>query len=1416
MKDLDVPTVSVIGYIGSGIGRVHVGKSCLIHRFLSKTPYCEDQLSVISHSEFDGEVVGGEHWLYWGEANLEIGVRPISLRIVEHCEFVDDHLFLPISVTIPYSHRCLSRELHVRCRKSAYVCKAQLSDEASFSSVYLLPGKVRISVFLFVYDTTLCGTAASQQASFLKHVLRELCSINFPLVIATSKCDTEASPEALTYLEESLGSAKKRWIKRRFAVVETSAKLNINVQTPFQYAGLLSYGLLPEIKLGRKSHVSKLDQHLGRLTFKSKTTLQASFKYNGFHNGSTRPGLSPSYFIDPADSYSVAYAEQQRKQQHQNGNNLTANVRFQPPRRSVIPFSPNHIHLVNSDCPQDLSRPLTYSYGRGEALTRKYCQRSPFDESISTLPTPPPVLLSSPISTGPFDLTSCPSFFTSSDGQQPALPYHPAPTQPVAVHPLVRIYVHGEPVTVHHVIQSLRAACPFDQCHTKNGDLYRVWILPASSVCSTSAELDRFAHNERLSSNRSLSPVDRPFFMSVPPEPTFLSKSHVSAFSAPSNSPNDENGVDGAGFRDSQTTQTSLPSTSASESMHSNEAAELEGSHSSEHSAVHQLCLHLLVYSSLVELEKHTVNRVTFECSYHVIGCFPRTNSVDTNMVDLLSNGLILSSQWNLPFLNSENPVNPDLLKHLLSLACKVSADSESPCVQPIINLDWTAFGLSDSLLEILRSLLLRSNVTATATLSPCTDPTVPRHHTILGAIMSLPDQTITTTAVTTSAREVPILSNARPTVFFPVNTTNPAATKPKPNAMNFVGVAPRFFYLHQLSQILKDESMASPKTSAVSRILFIHYLTSVWSSVEPDLRDTLDNLLLASTAPSDLTSDSQLIGSGIKAIVLVAIREPVPLEEGSNETVAITAGFECMKQIAVKYQCSVRMVVDTPQIQGDGIKRVQSSSLADPPCTSDKPQLLFIPISSSDGFQQVIYRLALESESSLSSSVLGSSTNFRQATRESLYSSVPTLIDKPCNYNVNTSTPPHPPTNVFPRSVYQPITIASRSVAATANSPNSLNLWSYSSPTIGQCSPTGQRVPKSNMVALPWLPLSPADALRLSTCKRPAYFTHRLPVPRPPNPLSQSPSKQSQTPALVRSFNGPTSGPLPGGTVEEYYAELPKVPQRDPCAFEHRPRRPNRPKRPYPRTSSTNSVSSASPPPTPTCVDLNCSPSPIFSVACATGGNPKATSPIPQLCVRKPELEEPLLSSEPGVYAEVDDALIPDTSVSCTSPVHLTNSAPNFFSDPNFPRPASYAPSPQPPALPSPPVPMTAQIMRTRPLPSITSRQRLCSMDCLDCGTRNHLSFQSRATRRTMFHGASNGFQPNTPSQSSQFPPGITHNHTDSICDAPSSTNYSPASAFDSLISVLRRPTWWFRKNRKQSEFLVPHINAYLSPTLV
>ncbi|TGZ73940.1 hypothetical protein CRM22_001228 [Opisthorchis felineus] len=1386
MKDLGVPTVSVIGYIGSGIGRVHVGKSCLIQRFLSKTPYCEDQLSVISHSEFDGEVVGGEHWLYWGEANLQVGVRPISLRIVEHCEFVDDHLFLPISVTIPYSHRCLSRELHVRCRKLAYVCKDQLGDEASFSSVYLLPGKLRISVFLFVYDTTLSGTAASQQACFLQHVLRELCSINFPLVIATSKCDTEASPEALNYLEESIGRAKKRWIKRRFAIVETSAKLNVNVQTPFQYAGLLSYGMLPEIKLGRRSHVSKLDQHLRRLTFKSKTTSHASFKYNGFHNGLTRPGLSPSYFVDPADSYSVAYAEQQRKQQHQNGNNLTANVRFQPPRRSVIPFSPHQINLLSLDCPQDLSRPLTYSYGRGEALTRKSCRRSPFDESISTLPTPPPVLLPSPRGIGPFDLTSCPSFFTSSDGQQPALPYHPAPTQPVAVHPLVRIYVHGEPVTVQHVIQSLRAACPFDQCHTKNGDLYRVWILAASSVCSTSTELDRFAHNERFSSNRSLSPVDRPFFMSVPPEPTFLSKSHVSAFSAPSNSPNDENGVDGAGLRDSQTTQTSLPSTSASESMHSNEAAELEGSHSSEHSAVHQLCLHLLVYSSLVELERHTVNGVAFECSYHVIGCFPRTNSVDTNMVDLLCNGLILSSQWNLPFLNSDNPVNPDLLKHLLSLACKVSADFEPPCAQPI-NLDWTAFGLSDSLLAILRLLLLRSNVALTATLS---------------AIMSLPDQTTTTTFVTKSAREVPALSNARPTVFLPLNITNPAATKPNPNAMNFVNVAPRFFYLHQLSQILKDESMAFPKPSAVSRILFIHYLTSVWSSVEPDLRDTLDNLLLASTAPPDLTNDSQLIGSGIKAIVLVAIREPVPLEEGSNETVAINAGFECMKQIAVKYQCSVRIVVDTPQIQGDGIKRVQSSSLADPPHTSDKPQLLFIPVSSSDGFEQVIYRLTLESESRLCSSILGSSTNFRQTTRESLYSSVPTLIDKPYNRNVNMNTPPHPPTTAFPHSMCQPISLASRPVAdraATVNSPNSLNLWSYSSPTIGQCSPTGQRIPKSNMVALPWLPLSPADALRLSTCKRSAYFAHRLLVPRPPNPLSQSPSKQSQAPALARSFNGPTSGPFPGGTVEEYYAELPKVPQRDPCAFEHRPRRPNRPKRPYPRTSSTNSVSSASPPPTPTCVDLNCSPSPIFSVACAIGGNPKATSPVSQVCVKKPELQEPLLSSEPGVYAEVDDALIPDTSVSCTSPVHLTNSAPIFFPGSTFPRPASHDLPLPPPALPSPPVPMTAQIMRTRPLPSITSRQRLCSVDCLDCGTRSHLHFQSRATRRTMFHNASNGFQPNTPSQSSQFPPGSTHNHTDSICDAPSPANYSPASAFDSLISALRRPTWWFRKNRQQ-----------------
>ncbi|KAA0192369.1 hypothetical protein FBUS_11248 [Fasciolopsis buskii] len=268
-----VYTVSVIGYAGSTTEHVRVGKSCLIHRFLSHTPYSEDHLSIISRSDFDGEVVGGSHWLYWGDCNINTSHACGHLRIIEQCEFLDDLLYSPLSSPAPYVDRCLEREITVSSRKLAYICKNQLGDESSFPRSYINVGNIHVSAFMFAYDITLDGSAAFHQAAFLQKALKELSRMDVPLVLVTTKHDCSWSPIAESLLTISLNEKiKKRWIERRFRLVETSARSNINVEEAFQSVFLIASGKCTP-KIYKPSNGS-LEQRMKSLAIRLRRPLQ--------------------------------------------------------------------------------------------------------------------------------------------------------------------------------------------------------------------------------------------------------------------------------------------------------------------------------------------------------------------------------------------------------------------------------------------------------------------------------------------------------------------------------------------------------------------------------------------------------------------------------------------------------------------------------------------------------------------------------------------------------------------------------------------------------------------------------------------------------------------------------------------------------------------------------------------------------------------------------------------------------------------------------------------------------------------------------------------------------------------------------------------------------------------------------------
>ncbi|VEL28646.1 unnamed protein product [Protopolystoma xenopodis] len=242
--DSDLLTLSVIGYCGTcQLLTSRVGKSTLIDQYINSTSRIDDHSSIISYSDFNGDVICGDHWLFWGEK--------WPLRIMEQCEFVDDHLFQPIHSTISYIDRCLETKYVVSIPKLRYYCKTQLGVEDSFPKHYLKPGIYPIDVFMCVYDTTLSQQAALDQGKFIEQVLYKISrsKLNLPLVLVTSKHDSQPSPIALQLLSSALKKLKKRWIRTYFSQLEVSSRQHINVDSAFQVAAQLACA----IRRGEKS-----------------------------------------------------------------------------------------------------------------------------------------------------------------------------------------------------------------------------------------------------------------------------------------------------------------------------------------------------------------------------------------------------------------------------------------------------------------------------------------------------------------------------------------------------------------------------------------------------------------------------------------------------------------------------------------------------------------------------------------------------------------------------------------------------------------------------------------------------------------------------------------------------------------------------------------------------------------------------------------------------------------------------------------------------------------------------------------------------------------------------------------------------------------------------------------------------------
>ena len=125
-------TISVVGLSGpdSFKGNSGIGKSVLCNRLVRPEyeNFYPNHISHLSQADFSGSpVVNNDHWLYWGEAELDeyYTGKTTHLRFIEQTEFIDDETFEPIRSSrqpTDYTKRALRVNLESH-DKLMYICR---------------------------------------------------------------------------------------------------------------------------------------------------------------------------------------------------------------------------------------------------------------------------------------------------------------------------------------------------------------------------------------------------------------------------------------------------------------------------------------------------------------------------------------------------------------------------------------------------------------------------------------------------------------------------------------------------------------------------------------------------------------------------------------------------------------------------------------------------------------------------------------------------------------------------------------------------------------------------------------------------------------------------------------------------------------------------------------------------------------------------------------------------------------------------------------------------------------------------------------------------------------------------------------------------------------------------------------------
>ncbi|KAF8569402.1 hypothetical protein P879_06138 [Paragonimus westermani] len=742
--------------------------------------------------------------------------------------------------------------------------------------------------------------------------------------------------------------------------------------------------------------------------------------------------------------------------------------------------------------------------------------------------------------------------------------------------------------------------------------------------------------------------------------------------------------------------------------------------------------------------------------------------------------------------MNGNNSISNELLGHLLSLASNPTDRRRRNFAtdeHDFVSINWTAFDLNNHI-PILFKLL-------DTTAEPCVPSFGPSG--FVPSLVSLVsfNKEVERHDVCESGQERPTSSGVHRLLYLPPTVPAPTAVKPElksslTDTTTLLQTAPRFAFLHQLNDLFDDDRGTSECADAALRVVFIYYLVSAWPSIEVPICTSLESLfnIPSSSGDSGTCSSSS---SRVSVVVLVAIHERSKTEDCSTTTMGIRTGLDFFKDFAGIHDCSFLYINDFYQpndVQITDVSHCASSvceSVRQSTSSMTKPLLLFLSVSTKDSFETAIHRLALQGHPSVWSRVPGFPDMFADRLCRTVCPPASILTEKSSGEN-----PVQPSCDSIPVRSSEPL--------LGAFSPPYYEKFSVVSseqrgPHIRACAGSFQL--KNNggsMVALPWIPLSPAEALRLPTSRlNSASFTNELGICC----LGSSTERQTSL------FSSPASSAYATGevrsSVEEYYAELPKVQeQQNLFAVGQRQRRVSRPKRPCPCVSSINSPSSS---PSSIITDLEMPFSTDLSNSRAANSTGSLvcllTSPADEVVSHCPTVCPLPAESDTGVYAEVNDALVSEFS---------TSSPPSLAADSGFSPPAPHAlrfPRP-PPSQPAPPPPACRSTMTSRPLPSIiTTARSPTSSACISC--RHHSSPTSAAAQAYLISNVPtdirlqpvvqpNFRKPSSPVHPSAQPSTLTTAHKNCAHDTPSTNSVSHMFALDSLAATIRRRGFWFR----------------------